>query len=70
MKFKKEELRAEETKFDISFCYVKSNQRPQAQYESLIHVVLYCVIVILKMAVNIKNLYRNSGKRFKMINTR
>ena len=32
------------------------------------HVVSDCVI--LKMAVNIKDLYGNSGKRFKNINTR
>ena len=33
-----------------------------------IRVVSYCVI--LKMAVNIKDLYGNSGKRFQKINTR
>ena len=47
-------------------------QAAQEQYESLIintcgfiHVVSYCVI--LKMAMNIKDLY-NSGKIFKKIN--
>ena len=34
----------------------------------IIRVVTYCVI--LKMAVNIKDLYGNSGRGFKKINTR
>ena len=35
--------------------------------KSLMHVVSYCII--LKMAVNIKDLYRNSGKKFEKVNT-
>ena len=34
----------------------------------MIHVISYCVI--LKIAMNIKDLYGNSGNRFKKINTR
>ena len=46
-------------------------QAVQAQYESFI-INAYGLIlnVILKKAVEIKNLYGNSGNRFKKINTR
>ena len=35
--------------------------------KSLIHLILYCII--LKIAVNVKDLFGNSGKRFNKVNT-
>ena len=46
-------------------------QAVQAQYESFIINACGLILnVILKKAVDIKNLYGNSGNRFKKINTR
>ena len=63
--------------FFICFMFMSTSREPSSRADhrrsklsmrvkSLIHVVSYCVI--LKMAVNLKDLYGNSG-RFKKINT-
>ena len=56
---------------DINFPFLVSSDYRQpklsVRVKSLMHVVSYCII--LKMAVNIKDLYRNSGKKFEKVNT-